>query len=59
MFPFYAHENARKLEFNRVSDIPFKDNPSLANFSILYPLKTQENQKFYGGLTRENWPQVG
>ena len=27
-------------------NIPFKINPSVVNFLILYPLKTQENQGF-------------
>ena len=30
----------------------------MANFSILYPLKTQENQRFSGGTKWKHWPEM-
>ena len=37
-----------------VVNIPLKLNPSMANSPILYPLKTQENQRFSGSAKWEH-----
>ena len=37
-------------------------NPFMANVPILYPLKTPQNQKFFGvfrGFKLEHWPEIG
>ena len=41
-----------------VVNIPFKINPSVANCPILYPLKTQENQRFSETTNLEHWPEM-
>ena len=42
-----------------IVNILFKLNPSVANFPILYPPKTQENQRFSGSTQWEGWPETG
>ena len=69
---FIPSENTRKPKFADVFrgikwkhqllvvvNIPFKINPSLVNFPVLYPLKTQENQRFSEATNLKLWLEMG
>ena len=42
-----------------VVNIPLEMKASVANFPILYPLKTQKNQRFSEATILEHWPEMG